>query len=237
LTGLIRVLQIGQEQIAYRLLFSPRQTLEIAAYPDGEIWVKAPLGTTNAIIEKKIKKRVGWIRRQKRFFEQFSPRTPTRAYVSGETHLFLGKKYRLKLVGETPLGVKMIKGFLFVNCGEEHSFDTIKRLLNNWYKERAGLLFKTHLRKIWPLFSEFGYDLPPLRIIPMKKRWGSMSTKGLLTLNLELIKTPLECIDYVIIHELCHLKHRSHNEAFYRLLNSMLPNWERVKHKLEMSLL
>jgi predicted metal-dependent hydrolase len=70
----------------------------------------------------------------------------------------------------------------------------------------------------------------------MRKRWGSLSEKGTLTLNVDLIRAPKECIDYVVTHELCHLKHRDHSPEFYKLLESLVPGWERMKQKLELSM-
>ena len=70
----------------------------------------------------------------------------------------------------------------------------------------------------------------------MQKRWGSLSDKGTVTLNTDLIRAPKECIDYVVTHELCHLKYNNHGPEFYKLLDSVIPGWEKIKHKLELSM-
>lgn len=88
----------------------------------------------------------------------------------------------------------------------------------------------------WPNFQCLELERPCLHIRKLKTRWGSLSPRGILTLNVDLIRAPGECIDYVIAHELCHLKHRDHGADFYRLLERMMPDWERRKLKLELAL-
>ena len=105
-----------------------------------------------------------------------------------------------------------------------------------WYRRRAFVYFTNLLDDCWNDFSKIGYAKPHLKIRQLKTRWGSLSTRGCLTLNLDLIKTPRECIEYVIMHELCHLKHHNHGNEFYKLLARVMPDWLDRKHKLEMVL-
>ena len=91
-------IQYGQTEIEFRLEHRDRETLEIAVEPDATVSVVAPIGTSLEDVFAKVKKRAAWIRKQQRYFSQFLPRTPDRQYVSGETHLYLGRQYRLKIV-------------------------------------------------------------------------------------------------------------------------------------------
>lgn len=108
--------------------------------------------------------------------------------------------------------------------------------MNQWYSKRANLQFTESLDRSWQKFHHLDFEKPKLSVKRMQKRWGSLSKKGTLTLNTDLIKAPKECIDYVVTHELCHLKYHDHSTEFYTLLDSVIPGWEKIKHKLELSM-
>ncbi len=226
----------GQKTIDFSLLYCDRKTMEIAVHPDSTVIVKAPMQSDLTVIEKKIKKRASWIFRQLNYFKQFDPKTPTRCYVNGETHLYLGKQYRLKLAEGQDNSVKLSCGFFHITCRSEPTPNFAKKLLNQWYYEKAKFQFVNSIDRCWQKFNGFGIEQPKLSIKRMQKRWGSLSEKGTITLNTDLIRAPKECIDYVVTHELCHLKHRDHSPEFYKFLDSVLPGWEKIKHKLELSL-
>lgn len=226
----------GRKTIDFSLLYCDRKTMEIAVHPDGTIVVKAPVQSDIALIEKKIIKRARWILKTLNYFNQFHPKTPDRCYVNGETHLYLGKQYRLKLTEGPENSVKLSRGFFHITCRSEPSPNTANKLLNEWYSQRAQLQFAESMDRCWHKLGGLGGIRPKLSIKRMKKRWGSLSDKGTVTLNTDLIRTPKECIDYVVTHELCHLKYHDHGPEFYKLLDSVIPGWEKIKHKLELCL-
>jgi predicted metal-dependent hydrolase len=111
----------------------------------------------------------------------------------------------------------------------------IESLMQQWYKEHAISIFEEHLQKCIhqsKSILELSQVAITLKIRPMKSRWGSCNNQGKINLNLELIKAPLDCIDYVIMHELCHLKEMNHSKKFWQLLSQSMPDWERRKAKL-----
>ena len=226
----------GQWEIKCHLRFSKRKSLEISVYPDKSVSVKAPTGTKLTTIESRIKKRARWIRKQIRYFEQFDPRTPDRKYVGGESHLYLGKQYRLKVHASDSDAVLLKNGYFLISTNDSQP-QTIEQHLENWYKKKANIYFEKTFDESWNKFHRNGKEKPSLRIVKLKKRWGSLSKSGTLSLNLDLIKTPRECIEYVIIHELCHLFHHNHGPDFYKLLECSLPDWMKRKHRLEMALI
>lgn len=226
----------GGGEIPFQLAFSKRKSLEISVHPDKSVVVKAPAGTDREAIEAKVKKRARWIKRQIRYFDQFDPRTPSRKYVSGESHLYLGKQYRLKIAVATDHGVALRAGFFEVTSASGKP-DHVESLLNDWYREKADFHLHKVFSQCWGKFQRLDADQPTIKITQLKKRWGSLSKSGTLTLNRDLIKAPKECIEYVIIHELCHLAHHNHGPEFYHLLERSLPDWVKRKHKLEMALI
>lgn len=226
----------GRKTIDFLLFYCDRKTMEIAVHPDNSVIVKAPVQSDITLIKKKVLKRARWILKQLNYFKQFDPKTPDRCYVSGETHLYLGKQYRLKLADGAENSVKLSRGFFHITCRSKPTPDNAKKLLDQWYLDKAKLQFAESLDCCWQKFNGLGVDQPKLSIKRMQKRWGSLSDKGTVTLNTQLIRAPKECIDYVVTHELCHLKYHDHGPDFYKLLDSVMPGWEKIKHKLELSL-
>lgn len=227
----------GKEQIRFSVLYSARKTLGIEVHPDCNVLVKAPVGTDPTEIQKRVFKRVRWILRQQHYFRQFDPKTPGRQYIGGETHFYLGRQFRLKIIKGSQDSVKLIRGYLEVELKSPIGSDRIKYLLDRWYAEKAATRFKENFDRCWPYFEKLNLTKPRLQIRCMRKRWGSLSKNGILTLNTDLIRAPVACIEYVITHELCHIQFHNHSSDFYRLLEKVMPDWEKRKHKLELALI
>ncbi len=227
----------GGKEIVFQVLTTNRKTMEIAVLPDCSVAVKVPEGTSEDETRSRVYRRARWITRQINFFQQFRPRTPDRKYIGGETHLYLGRQYRLKISQGNEAGVKLVRGFIFITCCGEPSPVKVQLLLDTWYVERAKIKFVDSLDRCFSGFGRMGFSRPNLHIRKMKTRWGSLSPGGTLTLNRDLIRAPRDCIDYVVTHELCHLKHQDHSKEFYRLLDQFLPEWHKQKTKLEQALI
>lgn len=230
------VVPYGKEEIAFLLNYTTRKTLEIAVYPNCSVHVKAPKGAKIEDIRKRVSRRAGWIKRQQDYFQQFSPRTPSRNYIGGETHLYLGRQYRLQIIHGASNDLKLAHGFFQIRVKQGTQGKT-KELLNDWYAEKAAEKFSESLDRCWPFFEKLAYARPKISIKRLQRRWGSLTKKGTLTLNVDLVRAPKECIDYVITHELCHLRYHDHGKSFYDFLRRVMPDWEKRKHKLEMALM
>ena len=226
----------GTETIAYEVRFLPsRRTLGIEVHPDLAVLVRAPADCDPDIILARVGKRAPWISKQLKNFRRYSPRTPQRQYVSGETHLYLGRQYRLKVGAGETASVKMNRGHLLLNMPGKADPERVKALLHRWYLDHARQVFIGVLDEWLPRFK--GYKRPRLIVRSMQSRWGSLSQAGTMTLNSNLIRAPRACIEYVVVHELCHLKHRDHDAGFFRLLGQVMPDWEKRKQRLETALL
>jgi predicted metal-dependent hydrolase len=234
--GIACKISYGKTDISYELLILKRKSLEIAVHPDKSIVVKAPDNAPLETIADKVRKRARWIKKQIKYFSQFNPRTPTRLFIAGESHLYLGKKYRLKIKKSSKDQILLKNGYFLIECLNKESF-YIKDLLDKWYKQRSKIYLLKIFDNCWASFDKGKLKKPNLKIQKLEKRWGSLSLKNQLILNLNLIQTSKECIEYVIIHELCHLKNYSHNSKFYKILDKAMPDWIKRKHKLEMALI
>ncbi|MBZ0179750.1 MAG: M48 family metallopeptidase [Melioribacteraceae bacterium] len=226
----------GSYIIEYEIIYSSRKTLEIAVHPDSSVVVTAPLNTSIDVIKQKVEKRIKWINKQQQYFQQFQPRSIQKQYLRGESHLYLGKHYRLKVISGLREEIKLKHGYFVVSVRDKEDRARVKNLLEEWYIERAKVKLDEYFKICWYKFSSKDATPPILKIRKMKKRWGSLSKSGTLILNTELIKAPKECIEYVITHELCHTVHHNHSAKFYNLLKQVMPDWEKLKNKLELNM-
>lgn len=222
----------GSQTINFELTYSDRKTLGITVNPDLSVQVKAPNDAKREKIFEKVEKRASWILEQKQFFLSFEPRRKEYLYKSGESHYYLGRRYRLKIVEGHAEAVFYKGRYLRVET-KNRAPQNIKKLLQEWYRERAKIKFAEYAEPLIQRFKKYDVEPKELYIQNMKYRWGSCSAKGNIILNPELIRASKPCIEYVIIHELCHLIHRNHTKEFFRLLSQEMPDWQKWKEKLE----
>jgi predicted metal-dependent hydrolase len=220
----------GSKTIAYSLQYSERKSLGITVTPDFEVLIKAPADTTLEKINEKLRKKAPWIIRQQSFFLTFHPKTPARKFVGGETHLYLGRQYRLKIINSSESSIKLKGQFIEVLTNEKSKVET---LLKAWYLKNAHTRFRAYADLLIERFSKYNVSPSSLVLRDMPTRWGSCTPKGKIILNPELIKAPSRCIEYVIIHELCHLVHHDHTQKFLDLQTKEMPDWEKWKARLE----
>lgn len=236
-------LRYGDVSLPFHCIRKPKANnkLLIKVQPDLSIWVYAPENSTDDEVVKAVNKRGRWIYKQVAEFSQQNEHLTQRQYISGETHYYLGKQYLLKVIATTDEAAESVKlkaGKLEVTLNPKglttasQRTDKIKKLLFDWYKTRAKHIFNQRLdllleQTLWVEAK------PPMRLLNMKTQWGSCSPQGRLTLNPNLVKAPTDCIDYVLLHELCHLKEHNHSENFYRLMQQIMPNWKSIKERLD----
>lgn len=230
-----RFLTYGSEQIRVNLIprARPGTTLRIKVHPDLRVEVSVPDGTTEANLEKALHQKTRWIWQKLRDFRAVQEHATPRAYVSGESHFYLGRRHLLKVhhQPDAPETVRMLRGRLEVSVQERHAL-RIQKLLELWYFTRAQEVFRNRLNALLP--TTLWVTTPPaLKLQVMQTQWGNCSPGGTITLNPHLVKAPRDCIDYVILHELCHLKEHNHGPAFWSLLARIMPDWERHKVRLD----
>lgn len=222
--------QFGSKVIDYKITYSDRKTLGITVTPESEVLIKAPLNAKKERIQEILYKRAPWILKQQSFFLSFQPRAAERRFVSGETHLYLGRQFRLKVILSKDESVKLLHGELVVKSPNSAR---VKPLVKAWYLAKAKEKFQELSEKWIERFKTEKVEPSRLVLREMPLRWGSCTPKGKIILNPELIKAPRGCIEYVIIHELCHLVYQNHSADFFRLQTRYMPDWEKWKERLE----
>lgn len=222
----------------------PRKVV-IKVHPDQRVVVTAPVDAIDEMIHDAMMKRARWIWQNLQDFAKQKDHVLPKRYVSGETQFYLGRRYVLKVITDAKTNdkinstVKLSRGKLNVELSQSDSeLDAEKRaalvksLIDKWYKDKFTSVSRERLKALIHKAS-WVKNNPSLKLMTMKKQWGSCSNKGNLILNPHLVKAPKECIDYVILHELCHIAEHNHSEHFWRLLTQVMPNWKEVKARLD----
>ncbi len=216
----------------YQLIKQDRKTLSLTVTPDLRIILKCPEHTDSERIETFLKKKWFWLEKQLSFFKKYQRKIYEKEYVSGEGYLYLGRQYKLVVKRGKEDGVSLTRGQLLLHTTREVANSRHnKKLIEAWFTEKTNNVFQDRFKE---MLERFDYkNTPILTIREMKKRWGSFLNRDKIFLNPKLIHTPKECIDYVIVHELCHLRYKNHHTNFWQLLSKKYPKWQRVKEKLE----
>ncbi|MCL2038638.1 M48 family metallopeptidase [Candidatus Saccharibacteria bacterium] len=224
----------GSRFYVYHLSFEDRKSLSLVVYPNCNIAVKAPAHATEEKIEGFLRRKWVWLEKQLAEFEKYKKAQYTRKYLAGESMYYLGRQYILDIVTGKQDCVKKVGGKIqIISTKSIVDSEYNELLLKKWLDNRRNEIYKKQLVAAW---EQFGYErIPQIKIREMSQRWGSCSKNGkVITLNPKLIEAPMEAIRYVCIHELSHIKHLDHDTAFYRLMESHLPNnWRSIKDDLE----
>ncbi|MBL1180860.1 MAG: M48 family metallopeptidase [Bacteroidetes bacterium] len=225
--------QYGSSTIDFLLRYSGRKTLGINVYPDKSVKVTAP---ANAHLEKvlsRVGKKARWIQKQQRKFSVLERPAKNLQYISGESLFYLGRRYRLRILKGSS-GIKITGKFIYLALEDKQDRRKAKKLLSEWYNQNARKKLSERFERHRHIIEREKINFNSIIIRLMEKRWGSCTERGNVILNTELIKVPVDCIDYVIIHEICHLKFLRHNRKFYKLMAKYLPAWDKKKKKLEL---
>src|SRR5450756_179072 len=208
------------------------KNLHLGVYPPhGSVRVAAPLVVNDEAVRLAVIDKLGWIKRQKaKFAEQ--PRQSQREMVNGESHYFLGQRYRLRVHeqdGPARVAVRGVASLdLFIRRGT--SSDQRETILLRWHREQLKALIPPLLKKWQPIL---GVQVADWGIKKMKTKWGSCNTAARrVWFNLELAKKPMQCLEYIVVHELVHLLERHHNERFMALMEMHIPQWRQYRQML-----
>jgi len=229
----LHIIKFGSRQIQCRLHRADRKRLRVVVAPELIVDVFAPKTANDEQIHLALQKKAPWIAKTLDKMETYHPLPAPKRYVSGETLVYLGRQYRLKVVKESKQPAKLRGRFLWVWVEKKTDAQSVKKSVDAWYRKRAHEILNRYIEKCYSIASRHGVLKPQVIIRVMRRRWGSCSNNGRITLNTNLAQVPVHCIEYVIMHELCHLKHNNHSRAFYSLLTRCQPDWRKRKKTLD----
>lgn len=225
----------GTDELAYTVRRTDRQrTVGVIVEPNGRVGVLAPASVTSERIEQILRRHLKWIRRQRCEVEALPPPPLAREWVNGETHRYLGRQYRLKIVRAAEPSVKLLGRYFVVSAPEPRDRSKMQALMEAWYRQHAKELLAARIQALLARTTWLDVANPRVQVRTLRDRWGSTSAAGRVTFNLDLVQLPLSCVDYVVAHELVHLMIPNHSQAYWRMLERVMPDWRRWRRRLAM---
>ena len=208
------------------------KNLHLGVYPpQGRVRVAAPFRVTDEAIRLAVIGKLGWIKRQRARFEG-QPRESQREMVSGESHYFLGRRYRLRVMHAAGASGVLLRNRtrMELHVPPKATAAQRDRVLQRWYRQELKKLIPPLLEK-WR--TVLGVQAADWGIKKMKTKWGACNVDARrLWLNLELAKKPPQCLEYIVVHELAHLLERHHNDRFAAIMDKHLPRWRLARQEL-----
>ena len=220
------------DEIEYSIVFSRRRSISILVGPGKGVIVRAPFRTSLKTIEKFVQEKSPWIKKNIDRLSGLERINHGKKYIEGEPHLFLGREYILSIKESDKSSVRLFDNTIEAGLKEKDNHASIKSLMEKWYRKKAQELISVKMTEI--LLKYRGYNFYPSKVTvrALRSRWGSCTSKRKITINSELIKLNESFIEYVIIHELCHLKYHNHGKEFYSLLGELFPDYKAVRKAL-----
>ncbi|WP_019528950.1 M48 family metallopeptidase [Dasania marina] len=214
----------------YAIKRQRRKTMALHVLEDASVEVRVPKWLAKREIERFVSERRDWVSQQQQKRRSVLAKKP--GFQSHAMHPYLGESYPLQISAASKNSVSLQAGQFKVSATLPQDEAHIKKCLTEWYRGQSKTFFVQRLQFYFPQLP-INKKFPQLKVRVMKRRWGSCSSVGVVTLNVELMKYPLACIDYVVVHELCHMLEMNHSRRFYHYLASIFPDWRQRELLLE----
>ncbi len=218
--------------LRYNVIFSRRRSISIILSPDKVITVRAPYSTSLKTIERFVQQKSGWIKKNLDKYGELRRINHEKKFINGEPHLFHGKENILKITESAWSYVNWNNNIIEVGLPYTDDKDKIKILIGKWYTQEALAFLSRKLNEVLVKYRDLNLIPSKLVVRPLKSRWGSCSSKGKITINSELVKLDEIFSEYVLIHELCHLKYHNHGKDYYTLLGELVPDYKSIRKEL-----
>jgi predicted metal-dependent hydrolase len=224
--------EYGTTNIAFNVVFKNRKTMEIAVEPPDIITITAPIGTKEEQIIEKVKGRGSWIIQKLYSFRHMHYQPIPREFVNGESFMYLGRNYSLQIEIDLKVKkpeVKLYRGKFVVTSNNKYE-ENIKRAMEEWYRDKAKEVIERRVKYYQKFFNVIPINI---KIKEQKKRWGSCTSKNELLFNWRCIMAKSNALDYIVVHEMCHMYYKDHSKNFWELVASVLPDYELRKEWLK----
>ena len=226
----------GSIILPIKIKISKRKSLAIQINSATEIIVRAPLKFSVKKIENFVQEKQDWILLHQKKLGQKTNLSAPKKYIDDEAFMFLGKKYQLKIRQALANKVELIGSRFLLHSTHPKNKNKNKKLIDDWYKNQAEKIFNERLIECKKTAEKIDIEVDnKIKLRRMKSRWGSCSIDSEITLNIHLVCAEETCIDYVILHELCHIREHNHSKRFYALMDIVMPDWKQVKKQLNNS--
>ncbi|OUL63462.1 metal-dependent hydrolase [Flavobacterium sp. AJR] len=220
-----QILKIGTLEIEVK--FKPIKNLHLSVHPPyGKVTVSSPDFFELEKVRVYLTTKIGWIKQEQRKISS-QEREAEKLFITRESHQFLGKRYLLKIKESEKNKIVLKHSAIDLYTKQGATTDIKKKILYNWYRKELRLQLSTLIHLYASIMN---LNTPEFGIRIMKTKWGSCITENKkLWFNIELAKKPIDCIEYIVVHEMVHLLERNHNKNFILMMDKYLPNWRTQK--------
>ncbi|MFZ2340087.1 MAG: SprT family zinc-dependent metalloprotease [Bacteroidales bacterium] len=218
----------------YRVIFSRRRNISIIVSPGKGVIVRAPYRTHLKAIDGFVEEKSEWIRKAQVRFSALIRMDRQEGYSDGDPVIMFGKEYKLRLTPDSKYSVRLgSDSTIEATWSGDNDPLIIREILESWFSYVAKHKLAGEFREALTKYSSYGFRPTGLKVRKMKTRWGSCSSKGGIALSYDLIRLSSECREYVMIHELCHLRHHNHGKGFYDLMTELYPDWKKTRAEIK----
>lgn len=228
--------EINGEKIYFFVQRKRIKNLNLKVNVDKTVTLSIPMRLSMDVAKDFVRKKSGWIKKQQNFYERVLKEKENLKFENDETVHLHGKKYKLEIIKNTVNGVNVKDDTIEIYVKEKYADNAeyISRVYDKWLREYALEVFEKVVIEYQKILKDYGVKMPKIEVRKTKAIWGScMPMKNKVTFNLNLIKTPMECIEYVVLHELSHFKFQNHSKNFYNFIAMFMPDWKERKRILD----
>ena len=228
--------EINGEKIVFFVQRKNIKNINLKVNMDKKVTMSIPMKMEIEIAKDFIKKKAEWIKKQQNYYDSFAEEKENITFENGETVYLLGKQYKIKIIPTTKNEISIKGKYFEINIKEKYIENKkyISKIYEKWLKEYAYEVFRNLVEKYQLLLKKYNIKIPKIEIRQMKSRWGScLPSNNKVIFNLKLIKAPICCIEYVVLHELSHFKYQNHSKNFYNFVTIFMPDWNTRKKLLD----
>lgn len=229
---MIMQIQYNSKTIEFQVEYRKRKTFEIRIFPPDKIRVRAPKRATEDQILQIVESKGKWITQKLFELKDIEYRKVNKEYINGESFMYLGKNYSLQLVENIEIKkpiVKLFQGKFYIETNTKDQ-DQLRQALESWYRKKSldNVIEKIEYYKLY-----FNKKPRSIRVKEQKKRWGSCNSRGDLMFNWRISMAPSNVLDYIVVHEMCHMVYFNHSKEFWSLVERIMPDYREQKEWLK----
>lgn len=227
---------INGEKIVFFVQRKNIKNINLKVNLDKKVTMSIPMKMEIEIAKEFVKKKAEWIKKQQNYYESFAEEKENITFENGETVYLLGKQYKMKIIPSNKNSIEVKGKYFEINIKEKYVVNKkyIRKVYDKWLKEYAEQILNDLIIRYQSTLKKYNIKIPKLEIRQMKSRWGScIPSSNKVIFNLNLIKTPMCCIEYVVLHELSHFKYQNHSKNFYNFITIFMPDWKERKKLLD----